>query len=103
MHEAFESPKKPPLGAFRERRKDNRIACRIKANYRVKGRWHRGSIQNISDGGAYILTFEDEVSSPGEGIFLIARITFLREQIRGRIAWMDSYGMGVEFHNADPV
>jgi hypothetical protein len=103
MHDAFDSIEEPPLGEIRERRKDNRMACRIKANYMVKGRWHKGSIQNISDGGAYILTFEDKTSSPGEGIFLVARITFLREQLRGRIAWMDSYGMGVEFQNADRV
>jgi hypothetical protein len=101
MHDAFDSIEKPPLGAFRERRKDNRMACRIKANYMVKGHWHKGSIQNISEGGAYILTFEDRVSSPGEGIFLVARIKFLREQRKGRIAWMDSYGMGVEFESAE--
>jgi len=100
MHDTFDSIEKPPLGTFRERRKNNRMACRIKANYMVKGRWHKGSIQNISEGGAYILTFEDKVSSPGEGIFLVARIKFLREQLKGRIAWMDSYGMGVEFQNA---
>ncbi len=103
MHDAFDSFEKPPLGTFRESRKNNRMACSIKANYMVKGQWHKGSIQNISEGGAYILTFEDEVSSPGEGIFLIARIRFLREQLRGRIVWKDSYGMGVEFHNGNCV
>jgi hypothetical protein len=103
MRDAFDSFEKPPLGVFRERRKYNRTACSIKANYLVKGRWHKGSIQNISDGGAYILTFEDEVSSPGEGIFLVARIRFLPEQLRGRIAWMDSYGMGVEFQSAECI
>lgn len=101
MHDAFDSFEKPPQGTFRERRKNNRIACRIKANYRVKGHWHKGSVQNIGEGGAYILTFEDRVSSPGEEIFLVVRIRFLREQLRGRIAWMDSYGMGVEFQNAE--
>ncbi len=103
MHDVFDSFEKPPQEEFRERRKNNRMACRIKANYMVKGRWHKGSIQNISEGGAYILTFEDEVSSPGEGIFLVARITFLREQLEGRIAWMDSYGMGVEFQSGECV
>jgi len=103
MHDAFDSIKKPPLATFRERRKNNRMACSIKANYMVKGRWHKGSIQNISEGGAYILTFEDKVSFPGEGIFLVARIRFLREQLRGKIAWMDSYGMGVELQAAECV
>jgi hypothetical protein len=103
MHDAFDSIEKPPLGTFREKRKNNRMACRIRANYMVKGHWHKGSIQNISEGGAYILTFEDDVSSPGEGIFLVARIRFLREQLWGRIAWMNSYGMGVEFQATECV
>ena len=79
------------------------MACRIKANYMVKGHWHKGSIQNISEGGAYILTFEDKTSVSGEGIFLVARIKFLREQFKGKIAWKDSYGMGVEFQSAECV
>ena len=103
MHDAFDSIEKAPQKTFRERRKNKRKACSIKANYMVKGRWHKGSIQNISEGGAYILSFEDKVSCPGEGIFLVARIRFLREQFRGRIAWMDSYGMGVEFESAECV
>jgi hypothetical protein len=101
MHDAFESIEKPPPGAFRERRKKKRRPCSIRANYMVKGRWHKGSIQNISEGGACILTFEDDVSSPGEEIFLVARIRFLREQLRGRIAWVDSYGMGIKFQTAE--
>jgi hypothetical protein len=103
MHDAFDSIEKPHQGTFRERRKNNRMACRVKANYMVKGQWHKGSIQNISEGGAYILTFEDKTSVSGEGIFLVARIRFLREQLRGRIAWMDSYGMGVEFEPVECV
>jgi hypothetical protein len=54
MDDVFELPKKPHLGSLQERRKNNRKACSIKANYMVKGLWHRGSIQNLSDGGAYI-------------------------------------------------
>ena len=37
MHDAFDSIKKPPLATFRERRKNNRMACSIKANYMVRG------------------------------------------------------------------
>ena len=93
----------PPIASQQERRKHPREDCSINANYMVQGRWHRGFIQNISEGGAYVLTFEDKVSSPGEGIFLVARIRFLREQLRGKVAWMDSYGMGVEFQAAECV
>jgi hypothetical protein len=93
----------PPIASQQERRKHPREDCSINANYMVQGRWHRGFIQNISEGGAYVLTFEDKVSSPGEGIFLIARIRFLREQLEGKIAWVDPYGMGVEFQTAERV
>jgi hypothetical protein len=87
------------LASDKERRKHPREPCSVKANYMVKGRWHKGSIQNISEGGSYILTFEDKTSSPGDDIFLVARIKFLRDQLRGRIAWVDPYGMGVEFQS----
>ena len=99
----FELLKKPRLGALQEKRKNNREACSIKANYMVKGRWHRGSIQNISDGGAYIGTFEGKTFSPGEGIFLVARIRLLREQLRGKIAWVGPNGVGIEFQTTECV
>lgn len=80
-----------------ERRKHPREARSIKAHYMVKGRWHRGSIQNISEGGAYIGTLMGRTFFRGEPIFLVARIRFLREQLSGKIAWAGSNGMGVEF------
>jgi hypothetical protein len=97
MHDAFEFIEKPPRETSHERRKNNRRVCSIEANYIVQGRWHRGFIQNISQGGAYIRTFEDKTFSPGEGIFLVARIRVLREQLRGKIAWAGPFGIGVEF------
>ena len=103
MDYRLNSDDNPALASQQERRKHPREDCSIKANYMVKGHWHKGSIQNISEGGAYVLTFEDKVSFPGEGIFLVARIRFLREQLRGKIAWMDSYGMGVKFQTAECV
>ena len=97
MDDLLESFKKPPPGSLQERRKHNRKACSIKANYMVQGHWHRGSIQNISDGGAYISSIRGEQFSPSEEIFLVARIRVLREQLRGKIAWVGPHGMGVEF------
>lgn len=69
----------------------------------VQGRWHRGSIRNISDGGAYISSFRGEQFSPSEEIFLVARIRVLREQLRGKIAWVGPHGMGVEFQNTELI
>jgi hypothetical protein len=86
-----------------ERRKHSREARSIKANYLVRGRWHKGSIQNISEGGAYIGTSEGRTFSRGDGVFLVAKITFLREQLRGKIAWVGPYGMGVKFQRTEGI
>jgi len=103
MDYLLKSNKNPSLASQQERRKHPREDCSINANYMVQGRWHRGSIENISEGGAYILTFQDKTFSPGEGIFLVAQIRVLREQLRGKIAWVDPYGMGVEFQSTECV
>jgi len=97
MDDIFKLVKKPRLGASQERRKHNRKACSIKANYMLQGLWHRGLIQNISDSGAYISSIRGEQFSPGEEVFLVAKIKVLREQVRGKIAWVGPYGMGIEF------
>jgi hypothetical protein len=97
MDRHLKSKKNPFQSSSQERRKHPREARSIKANYLVKGHWHKGLIQNTSEGGAYIGTSEGRTLSPGEGIFLVARIRFLREQLRSKIAWVGSNGMGVEF------
>jgi hypothetical protein len=97
MDDLFESFDKPHLGSSQERRKHPRKACFIEANYMVQGRWYKGSLQNISEGGAYISSNTGERFFPGEEIFLVARITGLRDQLRGKILWTDLLGMGVEF------
>ena len=101
MDDLLNSIKNPALGSRQERRKYNRKACSIKANYMVQGRWHRGSIQNISDGGAYISSIRGEQFSPSEEIFLFARIKVLRQELRGKIAWVGPHGMGVEFQTIE--
>jgi hypothetical protein len=88
MDHLLNSNKNPALGSRQERRKHPREDCSIKANYMVKGLWHRGSIRNISDGGAYISSIRGEQFSPSEEIFLVARFRVLREQLRGKIAWV---------------
>ena len=97
------SKKNPSQSSSQERRKHIREARSIKANYLVKGHWHKGSIQNISEGGAYIGTSEGRTFSPGEGIFMVAKITFVREQVWGKIAWVGPHGMGVEFQPTECV
>ena len=97
MDHLFNSNKNPPLASHEERRKHPRETRSIKASYMVKGRWRKGSVQNISEGGAYIGTFDSRTFSPGDAIFLVARIRVLRDQIRSKIAWVGPHGMGIEF------
>jgi len=54
MNDVFKLDEKPHLEALQERRKTSRKDCSIKAHHMVKGHWHKGSIQNISESGAYI-------------------------------------------------
>jgi len=103
MDQLLNSNKNPSLVSQQERRKHPREARSAKANYMVKGRWHKGSIQNISEGGAYIRAFQHRAFSPGESIFVIAKMKVLREQLRGKIAWVGPHGMGIEFQTTEPV
>lgn len=84
-----------------ERRKYPRKACSIDAYYVVQGRWHRGSIQDISKGGAYIRSIQERKVSPGEDILLVVQFRVLRDQIRGTIIRAGSHGMGVEFQTLE--
>jgi len=103
MDQLLNSNKNPTLASLQERRKHPRDDCFIEANYLSRNRWYRGSIQNISEGGAYIQTFQDRRFSPGENIFLVARIRFLREQLRAKITWVGPHGIGVEFQVTEPT
>jgi len=97
MDYLFKPSKNPSLASLQERRKHPREDCSIDANYMTRDRWYRGSIENFSEGGAYVRTFYGRVVFPGESIFLVARVRVLREQLRGKIAWAGPNGIGVEF------
>jgi hypothetical protein len=97
MENLNESFKKLHLRSTQEKRKHLRNACLIEAYYMVQGHGYKGSIQNISEGGAYIRSVKDEMLLPGEEIFLVPRSSVLRDQLKGKIAWVGSSGMGVEF------
>ena len=69
----------------------------------AQGHWHKGSIRNISDGGAYISSMRGERLFPSDYIFLVARIEVLRGRVRGKIAWVGLQGMGVEFETGEGI
>jgi hypothetical protein len=85
------------FGSRRERRKHPRKTCFIETGYMVQSHWYMGCIQDISPGGAYVEAMESRMFSPGEDILLVAKIRVLREQVRGKIAWVGLYGMGIKF------
>jgi hypothetical protein len=85
----------------KERRRHPRESCFIQAGYVVQGHSCRGSIRNISPGGAYVDSYKNRKFSPGEEVLLVAKIGVLRDQIRGRIVWVGLYGMGVEFQTSE--
>jgi PilZ domain len=97
MADLSDFPKNIRPSSSGERRRYPREACLIESGYTVQNRWYRGHIQDISAGGAYVHSDESSAFSPGEDISLIARFKVLREHLRGKIAWVGQYGMGVQF------
>jgi len=103
MDDLLNSIKNPALGSREERRRHPRKVCNIEANYMAQGHWHKGSIRNISDGGAYISSMRGERFFPSDYIFLVARIEVMRGRVRGKIAWVGLQGMGVEFETGERI
>jgi hypothetical protein len=97
MENLIESFKKYHFRSRQERRQHPRNVCFIEAYYMVQGRGYKGSIQNISEGGAYIRSIKGEKFFPGEEIFLVPGTRLLCDQLRGKIAWVGSNSIGVEF------
>jgi Tfp pilus assembly protein PilZ len=95
MENLFKSLKKLRPGSWQERRKHPRKACFIELDYMVQERWYKGSIQDISEGGAYVRS--GRRLPPGENILLVIPLKILGDQLRGRIVWVQPHGMGVEF------
>jgi PilZ domain len=88
--------------SMQERRLHPRHDCLIKVYYLAQGSWYRGSIQNISEGGAYIRSIQKVQFSKGETILMVVELRVLRDQIRGRIIRAGSDGIGVAFHTSEP-
>jgi Tfp pilus assembly protein PilZ len=87
--------KKLRARSTQERRKHPRKACFIELDYMVQERWYKGAMQDISEGGAYVRT--GRRLSPGENILLVIPLKIMGDQLRGRIVWAQTHGMGVEF------
>jgi len=102
MENFFKSFKKLRLKARGERRKFPRYAVFIKAHYMVQGYWYKGSIRNISEGGAYVLSDQERKVFPGEDILLVVELRVLLDQIKGKIIWRGSHGIALAFHTSEP-
>ena len=67
----------------------------MELEYMVRNRCYKGSIQDISEGGAYIRSRKRH--SPGEDILLSFPLRILGDEIKGKIIWVRTHGMGVQF------
>ena len=85
-----------------ERRTHPRKALPSKIYYMVQGCWHRGSIQDISEGGAYIKSGKNGRCGPGDDILLVLQLRVLRDQIRGKVIRVGWHGMAVRFEGSEP-
>ena len=102
MLNLFKSLSRPSRTSTHERRRNPRHDCRIKVYYLVQGSWYRGSIQNISEGGAYIRSIREGQFSEGEAILMLVELRVLHDQIRGRIIRVGSDAIGAAFHTSEP-
>lgn len=102
MLNIFKSLRGQQHKSMQERRQHPRHACRIKAFCLVEGSWYRGSIQNISEGGAYVRSVQAGKFSKGEAILMIVDLRVLRDQIRGEIIRAGSHGIAVAFQTSEP-
>lgn len=97
MEHLYKLLEKLHIGSRKEKRLHPREACSIETGYMIQNRWYRGHIRDIGPGGVYVEAMQSRVFSPGMDILLVAKIQVLREQLKGRIAWVGMYGMGVKF------
>jgi hypothetical protein len=88
--------------SMQERRQHPRHACLVTVYYLVRDSWHKGSIQNISEGGVYVRSTQRAKFSKGEPILMVVDLRVLRDQIRGKIIRVGSDGLGVAFHTTEP-
>jgi hypothetical protein len=102
MLNLLRSFRRPSHVSQQERRLHPRHVCRIKVYYLGQSSWYRGSIQNISEGGVYIRTLQQEKHSEGGAILMLVELRVLRDQIRGRIVRAGSDGIGVAFRTSEP-
>ena len=89
-------------GTAAQIRLHSRHDCLIKVYYLAQSSWYRGSIQNISEGGAYIRSMQKGKFSKGETILMVVELRVLRDQIRGKIIRVGSDGIAVAFHTSEP-
>jgi hypothetical protein len=102
MLNLFKSLRELGYRSIQERRQHPRHACRIKVYCLVEDSWYRGSIQNISEGGAYVRSFQEGKFSKGEAILMIVDLRVLRDQIRGEIIRAGSHDIAVAFQTSEP-
>jgi Tfp pilus assembly protein PilZ len=90
----------PPV---QDKRQYFRKRCFIEVDYTIRGYCYKGSIQNISEGGAYVRSNTARRFLWGEHVALIIPLRILGDQIKGKIAWVRPHGMGIMFEKSSAV
>ena len=93
----FKFFRKPHSRPELERRKHPRKAFSSKIFYMVRGCWHKGTVKDINEGGAYVQSIGNGKCYPGDDILLVLQLRVLREQIRGKVIRVGWHGIGVTF------
>lgn len=94
----FESIRKPPCDSDLEKRSFKRTDCVIPVAFTLRGQTYRDSTRNLSQGGAFVHTFQsffvgDEISLE------LPRSHGGRKA--GRVVWIGSEGIGLKFRVPD--
>jgi hypothetical protein len=95
----FQSVRRSDSDAAPEKRLYPRRECLKELNYKVRDRWYKGTVRNISDGGVYV--HAGARFYRGAEIVLDFPSALLRGKVQGVIAWVGFRGMGVKFRNTE--
>lgn len=94
--------RKPPFIAVQDKRRHPRKRCFIEVSFSVRDYSYKAYMQDISEGGAYLRSNKAKRLSPREDVLLNIPLRILGDQLKGKIAWVEPHGMGVEFQLPEP-
>lgn len=101
-HDSARFSKRGPHIPLHDRRRHTRKRCFIEVSFSVRDYSYKAYMQDISEGGAYLRSNKAKRLSPRENVLLNIPLRILGDQLKGKIAWVEPHGMGVEFQLPEP-